>query len=91
MPDLFQIDQQNVNLSMDSSLNNMNSQKSTAIKSNLTKKFITAKDPQIKERYYKEYEDNINLLSTILKQNKIKYYNHYLNPTATVWKIHGKG
>ena len=91
MPDLLQIDQQNVNLSMDSSLNNMNSQKSIAIKSNLTKKFITAKDPQIKEISYKEYEDNINLLSTILKQNKTKYYNHYLNPTATVRKIHGKG
>ena len=76
--DLLQIDQQNVNLSMDYFLNNINSildahaplkkinkyklkfktkpwitpalQKSIFNKSNLLKKIITAKDPQVKER-----------------------------------------
>ena len=92
--DLLQIDQQNVNLSMESFSNNINSildahaplkkvnkyklkfktkpwitsalQKSIFNKNNLLKKFITAKDPQVKERY-----------NTILKQNKTSYYNHY--------------
>ena len=76
--DLLQIDQQNVNFSMDIFLNKMDSilnthaplkkvnkyklkfktkpwitpalQKSISIKNNLLKKFITAKDPQMKER-----------------------------------------
>ena len=52
-------------------------QKSISIKNKLLKKFITAKDPQVKERYHKEYEDYRNLLSTILKQIKTNYYNHY--------------
>ena len=52
-------------------------QKSISIKNNLLKKFITAKDPQINERYHKEYKDCRNLLSTILKQSKTNYYNHY--------------
>ena len=52
-------------------------QKSISIKNNLLKKFKTAKDPQIKERCHKEYKDNRNLLSTILKQVKSNYYNHY--------------
>ena len=84
-PDLLQIDQQNVNLSMYPFSKNMNSildayvplkkvnkyklkiktkpwttltlQKSISIKNNLLKKFITAKDAQIKERYHKEYTD----------------------------------
>ena len=83
--ELLQIDQQNVNLSMDIFLNKMDSilntqaplkkvnkyklkfktkpwitpalQKSISIKNNLLKKFITAKDTQIKERYHKEYKD----------------------------------
>ena len=83
--DLLQIDQQNVNFSMDIFLNKMDSilnthaplkkvnkyklkfktkpwitpalQKSISIKNNLLKKFITAKDTQIKERYHKEYKD----------------------------------
>ena len=84
-PDLLQIDQQNVNLSMYPFSKNMNSildahvplkkvnkyklkiktkpwttptlQKSISVKNNLLKKFITAKDAQIKERYHKEYTD----------------------------------
>ena len=103
--DLLQIDEQNVNLSLDSFLNNINSildvhaplkkvnkyklkfktkpwitpalQKSISIKNNLLKKFITAKDPQVKERYHKEYKDYRNMLSTIFKQSKTNYYNHY--------------
>ena len=103
--DVLQIDQQNVNLSLDSFLNNINSildvhaplkkvnkyklkfktkpwitpalQKSISIKNNLLKKFITAKDPQVKERYHKEYKDYRNMLSTIFKQSKANYYNHY--------------
>ena len=99
--DLLQIDQQNVNLSMESFLNNINSilgahaplkkvnkhklkfkrkpwitpalQKSIFNKNNLLKKFITAKDPQVKQRYHKEYKDYRNMLSTILKQNKTNY------------------
>ena len=44
--------------------------KSNSIKNNLLKKYITAKDPQIKERYHKEYKDYRNMLSAILKQRK---------------------
>ena len=44
---------------------------------NLLKTFITAKDPQVKERYHKDYKDYRNMLSTILKQSKTNYYNHY--------------
>ena len=85
--DLLQIDQQNVNLSVESFLNNINSildvhaplkkvnkhklkfktkpwitpalQKSILNKNNLLKKFITAKDPQVKERYHKEYKSSV--------------------------------
>ena len=52
-------------------------QKSISIKNNFLKKFITAKDAQIKERYHKEYTDYRNLLSIILKQSKTNYYKHY--------------
>ena len=106
---LLQTDLQNVNLSMDSFLNNINSildkcilkfktkpwitpalQKSISIKNNLLKKFITAKDPQVKERYHKEYKDYKNILSTILKQSKTNYYNHYFatnwNSIKNTWK-----
>ena len=116
--DWLQIDQHNVNLSMDIFLNKMDSildrhaplkkvrkyklkfktkpwitlplQKFISIKSNLLKKFITAKDPQIKERYHKEYKGCRNLLSTILKQSKTNYYNHYFesnwNSIKNTWK-----
>ena len=116
--ELLQIDQQNVNLSMDIFLNKMDFnldthaplkkvnkyklkfktkpritpalQKSISIKNNLLKKFITAKDTQIKERYHKEYKDYRNLLSTILKQSKTNYYNHYFesnwNSSKNTWK-----
>ena len=30
------------------------------------------------------------MLSTILKQSKTNYYNHYLKPTGTALKTHGK-
>ena len=30
---------------------------------NLLKKFITAKDPKVKERYHKDYKDYRNMLS----------------------------
>ena len=36
-------------------------QKSIFVKNNLLKKFISAKDPQIKERYHKEYKDYRNI------------------------------
>ena len=52
-------------------------QKSISIKNNLLKKFITAKDQQLKKRYHKEYKDYRNMLSTIFKQSKANYYNHY--------------
>ena len=102
---MLQIDQQNVNLSMDSFLNNINSifdvhvplkkvnkyklkfktkpwitpalEKSISIKNNLLKKIITAKDSQVKETHRKEYKEYRNILSTILKQSKTNYYNHY--------------
>ena len=52
--------------------------------------FITAKDPQVKERYHKEYKDYRNMLSTILKQSKTNYYNHYFetnwNSIKNTWK-----
>ena len=65
-------------------------QKSISIKNNLLKKFVTAKDPEIKERYNKEYKDYRNLLSTILKQSETNYYNHYFesnwNCIKNTWK-----
>ena len=65
-------------------------QKSISIKNNLLKKFITAKDPQVKESYHKEYKDYRNMLSTILKQSKTNYYNHYFeanwNSIKNTWK-----
>ena len=116
--DLLQIDQQNVNLSMESFLNNINSildvhaplkkvnkcklkfktkpwitpalQKSILNKNNLLKKFITAKDPQVKERYHKKYKDYRNMLSTILKQSKTNYYNPYFETNWNNIKTHGK-
>ena len=64
-------------------------QKSISFKDNLLKKFITAKDPQIKEKY-KEYKYYRNLLSTILKQSKTNYFNHYFesnwNSIKNTWK-----
>ena len=64
-------------------------QKSISIIKNLLKKFITAKDPQIRERYQKEYKDYRNLLSTILKPSKTTTI-ITLNLTGTASKIHGK-
>ena len=65
-------------------------QKSISIKNNFIKKFITAKDAQIKERYHKEYTDYRNLLSIILKQSKTNYYKHYFesnwNSIKNTWK-----
>ena len=116
--DLLQIDQQNVNLSLNSFLNNINSildvhaplrkvnkyklkfkakpwitpalQKSISIKNNLLKKFINAKDPQVKDSYHKECKDYRNMISTILKQSKTNYYNHYFeanwNNIKNTWK-----
>ena len=64
--------------------------KSIFIEKNLLKKFITAKDPQVKERYHKEYKDYRNMFFTILKQNKTNYYNHYFetnwNSIKDTWK-----
>ena len=112
------IGQQNVNLSLDSFLNYVNSimdvhaplkkfskyklkfktkpwitpalQKSISIKNNLLKKFITAKDLQVKERYHKEYKDYRNMISTNFKQSKTNYYNYYFeanwNSIKRTWK-----
>ena len=44
----------------------------------------------MKETYNKEYKDYRNLLSTILKQSKTNYYNHYFesnwNSIKNTWK-----
>ena len=65
-------------------------QKSISIKNNLLKKFITAKDSEVKETYHNEYKDYRNMLSTILKQSKTNYYNHYFetnwNSIKNTWK-----
>ena len=65
-------------------------QKSISIKNKLLKKFITVKDPQIKERYHKENKDYRNLLSTILKESETNYFNHYFesnwNSIKNTWK-----
>ena len=42
-------------------------QRSVSIKNNLLKKCMASKDPQVKERYHKEYKDHRNMLFTILK------------------------
>ena len=56
----------------------------------LTRKFGTAKDPQIKETY-REYEDYRNMFSTILEQSKTNCYNHYFetnwNSIKNIWKV----
>ena len=65
-------------------------QKSILNKNNLLKKFITAKDPQVKERYHKKYKDYRNMLSTILKQSKTNYYNPYFETNWNNIKTHGK-
>ena len=52
-------------------------QKLISIKNNLLKKFITEKDPQVKQRYHKKHTDYKNMFSTILKQSKTNYYTHY--------------
>ena len=41
--------------------------KSIFIKNNLLKKFISSKDPQVKERSQTEYKDQRNMYFTILK------------------------
>ena len=60
------------------------------MKNNLLKKFITAKDPQVKEKHHKECKDYKTLLPTISKQNKTNYYNHYFesnwNSIKNTWK-----
>ena len=65
-------------------------QKLISIKNNLIKKFITAKDPQVKECFRNEYKDCRNMLSKILKQSKTNYYNHYFkanwNNIKNTWK-----
>ena len=66
-------------------------QKSIFNQNNLLKKFVTAKDPQVKERYHKEYKDYRNMLSTILKQSKTNYYNHYFETNWDSIKNTSKG
>ena len=66
-------------------------QKSISIKNNLLKKFVTAINPQIKERYHKEYKDYRNLSSTSLKQSKTNYYNHYFESNWNSIKNTSKG
>ena len=65
-------------------------QKSIFIKNKLPKKFITSKDPPVKQRYHKEYKDYRNMLSIILKQSNTNYYNHYFetkwNSIKNTWK-----
>ena len=56
----------------------------------LVSQLITAKDPQVKEMYHEEYKDYRNILSTIFKQSKTNYYNHYFeanwNSIKNTWK-----
>ena len=52
-------------------------EKLISIKNNLLKKSIIEKDPQVKQRYHKKHKDYRNIFSTILKQRKTDYYNHY--------------
>ena len=66
-------------------------QKSISIKYNLLKKFVTAKDPQVKGRYHKEYKDYRNILSTIFKQSKTNFYNHYFETNCNSIKNKWKG
>ena len=66
-------------------------QKSISFKDNLLKKIITAKDPQIKEKYHKEYKYYRNLVSTILKQSKTNYFNHYFESNWNSIKNTRKG
>ena len=66
-------------------------QKSISVKNNLLKKFITAKDSQVKERYHKEYKDYRNMLF-LQFSNKVKLITTIiiLKPTGTALKTYGK-
>ena len=66
-------------------------QKSISIKNNLLKKFTTAKYSQVKERCHKEYKDYRDMLSTILKQSKTNYCNHYFETNWSSIKNTWKG
>ena len=64
-------------------------QKSVSIKNNVLKKFITVKDPLVKERYHKEYKNYRNMLSTVFKQSKTTTIIIF-KPTGTALKTLGK-
>ena len=49
----------------------------------LLKKFVTAKDSQVKERYHKEYKDSRNMLCTILKESKTNNHSPSLKKFVT--------
>ena len=66
-------------------------QKSISIKTNLLKKFITAKDPQIKEKYRKEYiKTTETWYLQFWSKTKLATTIITLNPTETALKIQGK-
>ena len=52
-------------------------QKLISVKNSLLNKFIKFKDPKAKKHRHIKYKTYRNILSTLMKKNKMNYYNHY--------------
>ena len=65
-------------------------QKSIAIKNKLFGKFIKSTNSIIKEKLHNDYKSYRNMISTLLKQSKINYYDKYfkdnINNMKNTWK-----
>ena len=65
-------------------------QKSISIKNKLLTKYIKIKDHEKKLEFHNNYKDHRNLLSTLIKQSKHKYFNKYIednwNNMKNTWK-----
>ena len=65
-------------------------QKSIAIKNKLFDKFIESTNPIIKEKLHNDYKIYRNMISTLLKQSKKKYYDKYfkdnINNMKNTWE-----
>ena len=65
-------------------------QKSIEIKNSTFKKYIRAKDKVTKSRLHEQYKEQRNVLSTLMKQSKERYYNDFfqknLKNIRNTWK-----
>ena len=65
-------------------------QKAISIKNKLLTKYIKMKDHEKKHELHNKYENHTNLLSTLIRQSKYKYFNKYFednqNNMKNTWK-----